>query len=77
MEKPSDPVQRLRESTIREAGTGRVLEKPLAPAMRVVEKDGWTYREVRPATPRRSSRAAGGSRRAEAPKLDLVGGYIS
>jgi hypothetical protein len=48
MEKPSDPVQRLRESTIREAGTGRVLEKPLAPAMRVVEKGGWTYREVRP-----------------------------
>ena len=48
MEKPSDPVQRLRESTIREAGTGRVLEKPPAPAMRVVEKGGWTYREVRP-----------------------------
>jgi hypothetical protein len=48
MEKPSDPVQRLRESTIREAGTSRVLEKPPAPAMRVVEKGAWTYREVPP-----------------------------
>ena len=52
MEKPSDPVQRLRESTIREAGTGRVLEKPPAPAMRVVEKGAWTYREVCPGSPR-------------------------
>jgi hypothetical protein len=55
-ETPSDPVQQLRGSTIREAGTGRVLEKPPAPAMRVVEKGGWTYREVRQATSRPEQR---------------------
>lgn len=47
-DKAAARARELRSRTVRDAKTGQVLEKPVAPSMRTVEKGAWTYRELPP-----------------------------
>ncbi|HSK40524.1 MAG TPA: hypothetical protein VK943_12225 [Arenibaculum sp.] len=48
MDKAAARARELRIRTVRDAKTGKILEKPVAPSMRTVEKGAWTYRELPP-----------------------------
>lgn len=58
MDKTATRAQELRRLTMRDAVTGRLLEKPTAPAMREVIKGAWNYGEA----PREVKRPGNGSK---------------
>ena len=46
VDKTATQAEELRSRRGRDPRTGRFLPKPTPPAMRVVEKGAWNYREV-------------------------------